>query len=74
MDLSDVFDVGNTWMLGGYENLQEELVNQMIDYIDTNYCGRVSIDMFRSLMSRFGVDYQNLAQFLKDRLDTIDVY
>lgn len=74
MDLSDVFEVGNPWMLGGYENQQEESIDRMIDYVNANFCGRISIGMFRHLMSKFGVDYQNLPQFLKDRLDTIDVY
>lgn len=63
-------EVGNPWVIGMVENDQELRVDEMLE----NISGPLSIDEFEDSMLKYGINYGILPQYLKDRLDEINVY
>lgn len=65
------FEPGNFSTIGCWENDQEQKVNQLVSDYQNKIVG--SYILTREMNSR-GIDYFNLPQYLKDRIDMIEVY
>ena len=65
--------VGDISTIGLCEELLESQVDDVIDYIRSNYGSSLRVDQMDSALDLFDVDYENLPQYLKDRLDTFNV-
>ena len=67
-------EVGNFGTLAAFENDQEEKVNRLMDSFQCDDRWRViTVRDLENAFDYFGVDYPNLPQFLKDRIDELDV-
>lgn len=64
--------VGDISTIGLAEELIESQVNDMVDYVRSNYGGCLTIDQLEAAMDLFDIDYPNLPQYLKDRIDTFN--
>ena len=54
--------------------LQESQVDDLFDEVMEKYEGRISIQSLEMLFSKYEIAYDILPQYLKDRIDLIDVY
>lgn len=70
------FQVGNIGMVSMYNDAQETNVNDMMNWIRRNYGFNVELSAatLTHLIDKFNIDYPNLPKYLKDVIDTIDVY
>ena len=67
------FEVGDAGVLSLVESIQESNVTDMVNYIHNNLEEPIPIGTFEQLMRDFQVEYPLLPQYLKDKLDTIDI-
>lgn len=65
--------VGDISTVGLCEELLESQIDDVVDYIRSNYGSCLRVDQMDSALDLFDVDYENLPQYLKDRLDTFNV-
>ena len=54
--------------------LQESQVDDLFDEVMEKYEGRISVQSLEMLFSKYEIAYDVLPQYLKDRIDLIDVY
>lgn len=67
------FEVGDISTLAAWENDQESKVMDMLDYILFHYGGSCDKYTMDSCIQLFGVEYYLLPQWLKDKIDIIDI-
>ena len=65
--------VGDISTIGLVHELMESQVDDMVDYLRSNYGGCITVDQLESAMDLFDIDYPLLPQYLKDRIDTFNV-
>ena len=66
--------VGDISTIGFAEELQEQAVNDAVDYIRAHYGNSLPVPEMDAVISSFDIDYPNLPGWLKDKLDEFDVY
>lgn len=66
------FVVGDFSTIAAWENDQEEKVNRFVK-IMLDYPGSINVQMIEEGFEAFGIDYPNLPQYLKDKIDMIDI-
>lgn len=70
------FLVGDFSTLSAWEYDQEQKVNRLVHILtDPELVSKVDItkELLEQGFEAFGIDYPNLPQFLKDKIDTIDI-
>ena len=70
------FEVGNFSFLAAWENDQETKVNRLVRILtdpDVTCKVPVSKELLEQGFDAFGIDYSNLPQYLKDKIDLIDI-
>lgn len=67
----DPLEVGNFGTLAAFENDQEEKVDRLVAFFQK--FDEVEVSDLEDGFETFGVDYPNLPQFLKDKIDKINV-
>ena len=70
------FVVGNFSFLAAWENDQEEKVNRLVRILtDPELISKITItkDLLEQGFNAFEIDYPNLPQYLKDKIDLIDI-
>lgn len=65
--------VGDTSTLGFMEQLQEEQVKDAMDYIRSHYGDRLTKDQMDAVLTQFDIDYMELPDWLRAKLDTFDI-
>lgn len=55
-------------------SLQESQVDDLFDEVMEKYEGRISVQSLEMLFAKHEIVYDILPQYLKDRIDLIDVY
>lgn len=66
----DFTEIGNPWIVGMVENDQELRIDELLNDIDAP----ISVEEFEDVMLKYGINYSVLPQYLKDRIDKIDLY
>ena len=65
------WEVGNPGTLAAWENDQEEKVNRLMNFFQR--FDEVEVTDLEEGFKTFGIDYPNLPQYLKDKIDELDV-
>lgn len=66
----DFTEIGNPWIVGMVENDQELRIDELLNDIDAP----ISVEEFEDVMLKYGINYSVLPQYLKDKIDKIDLY
>ena len=66
--------VGDISTVGFMEELQEQAVNDALDYIHSHYSNSLPLAAMQAVIGEFDIDYPNLPDWLRAKLDTVDVY
>ena len=66
--------VGDISTLGLMEELQENSVNDAVEYIRRRYDTTLSIGEMEEVFELFDIDYAGLPKYLQDRFDEFEVY
>lgn len=72
MDL-EPWIVGDISTIGLAHELMESQVDDLVDYVRMNYGSYLTVDQLESAFDLFDIDYPQLPQYLKDRIDTFNV-
>ena len=67
------FDPVNTAYLQLEEELEDSLVIDLCDYIRSTYGNQLTVPQIEAAFEEFGIDYPNLRQYNKDRIDEFDI-
>lgn len=65
--------VGDMMTVGLCEELMESQVSDAIDYIRSNYGSCLTLDQMESALDLYDIDYDELPEYLRDRLDQFNV-
>ena len=65
--------VGDIMTIGLCEELMEIQVNDVVDYIRSNYGPCLTMDQMDSALGLYEVDYTALPDYLKEKLDQFNV-
>lgn len=66
----DFTEIGSPWIVGMVENDQELRIDELLNDIDDP----ISVEEFEDVMLKYGINYSVLPQYLKDKIDEIDLY
>lgn len=72
MDL-EPWIVGDISTIGLAHELMESQVDDLVDYVRMNYGSYLTVDQLEGAFDLFDIDYPQLPQYLKDRIDTFNV-
>ena len=72
MDL-EPWIVGDISTIGLFNELAESQVDDLVDYVRMNYGSCLTVDQLENAFDLFDIDYMQLPQYLKDRIDTFNV-
>ena len=64
----DFMDVGDPMICGMAEEIEEENVDQMIEYVTDRYGGCLSEEQMESVLEQFDIDMNILPDFLVRRI------
>lgn len=67
------FEIGNIGTISAWENDQEAKVNQMLDCFDDDRWVFITAQDIDNAIKYFDIDYFNLPQWLKDKIDEIEI-
>ena len=65
--------VGDTSTLAAWEYDQEEKIDRMLDYFEDDRWVFITARDVEEAFEMFGIDYPNLPDWLKDKIDEINI-
>lgn len=65
--------VGDISTIGLAEELAEQQVDDLVDYVRRNYGSCLRIDQLEDAMGLFDIDYFSLPKYLQDKIDIFNV-
>lgn len=68
------FEVGNMTYVAMQEELIESVINDFVDNVFKYWGGKCSTADVINMLVENDIDYEILPQYLKDKIDTINVY